>query len=151
MGCKTAERNFWASCRNVPEEEEKLECVVALEIPNRRVVQEGVFRWERHPAYLGAMLWGTGIEVALCNPIMLCLVGFVLWASLLYVTLEEEEELYDEFKGDYAKYSAFTTCWVPMFDSFLGNAAFQRELIKNCEAESAMDEELDENECDEDE
>ena len=25
--------------------------------------QEGVYRYERHPAYLGAMLWGLGIQV----------------------------------------------------------------------------------------
>ena len=26
-------------------------------------VKEGVYQYERHPAYLGAMLWGLGIEV----------------------------------------------------------------------------------------
>ena len=35
-------------------------CFPGLEIPNRRVVQEGVYAWERHPAYLGALLWGIG-------------------------------------------------------------------------------------------
>lgn len=30
---------------------------------------------------------------------MLVLVAFVLWASLLHVTMEEEKELFDEFPG----------------------------------------------------
>ncbi|CAK9022478.1 Probable protein-S-isoprenylcysteine O-methyltransferase (Isoprenylcysteine carboxylmethyltransferase) (Prenylated protein carboxyl methyltransferase) (Prenylcysteine carboxyl methyltransferase) [Durusdinium trenchii] len=78
---------------------------VGLEIPDRRIVQagpesvpghgrdfrcqEGVYRCERHPAYLGAMLWGLGIQIALCNPVMLVLVSFVLWASLLHISLED--------------------------------------------------------------
>ena len=30
-----------------------------------RVWQEGVYRYERHPAYLGAMIWGIGIQACL--------------------------------------------------------------------------------------
>merc|ERR1719401_1587250 len=147
--CRTADRNFWASCRNIPEDDERPEDFVGLEVPDRRIVQEGSYKWERHPSYLGAMLWGVGIEVALCNPVMLIIVSFVLWASLLYVALEEEQELYDEFKGGYANYSALTNCWIPMFNTFLENAAFQREMSDNCEEgrEEFDDEELDD-ECD---
>ena len=43
-------------------QEERPEDFVGLEIPDRRIVQEGVYRIERHPAYLGAMLWGLGIQ-----------------------------------------------------------------------------------------
>lgn len=141
--CQTAHRNFWASCRNMPEEEEKPEDFVGLEIPDRKVVQDGLYRWERHPAYLGAMLWGVGAEVALCNPIMLFIVGFVVWASLLYITLEEEQELYDEFKSGYANYCALTPCWIPLFNSFLENAAFQREMQDNAEEQEDLDEDCD--------
>eukprot|EP00929_Paragymnodinium_shiwhaense_P036391 TRINITY_DN19510_c0_g3_i1.p2 TRINITY_DN19510_c0_g3~~TRINITY_DN19510_c0_g3_i1.p2 ORF type:complete len:656 (-),score=195.32 TRINITY_DN19510_c0_g3_i1:150-2117(-) len=148
--CQTGERNFWASCRNMPEEEEKPEDFVGLEIPNRRIVQEQTYRWERHPAYLGAMLWGVGAELTLCNPGMLLIVGFVLWASLLHVTLEEEQELYDEFKGGYANYCALTRCWIPMFNSFLENAAFQREMLDNLE-EQENNAELEEEEEEEEE
>merc|ERR1712187_205386 len=41
---------------------------------------------------------------------------------------EEEQELYDEFKGSYGYYSALTGCWIPFFNSFLASAAFQREM-----------------------
>eukprot|EP00927_Polykrikos_kofoidii_P072095 TRINITY_DN6824_c0_g1_i1.p1 TRINITY_DN6824_c0_g1~~TRINITY_DN6824_c0_g1_i1.p1 ORF type:complete len:581 (+),score=112.56 TRINITY_DN6824_c0_g1_i1:110-1852(+) len=126
--CWTARRNFWASFQNGPEDEEIAEEFVGLEIPDRRVVQEGVYRWERHPAYLGVMLWGVGAEIVLCNPVMLLIVSFVLWATLLYVTLEEEQKLYEEFKGDYANYAALTGCWIPFFNSFLENDAFHREM-----------------------
>ena len=145
---RAAHRNFWASCRNAPEEE-TLEEFAGLEIPNRRIVKEGPFRWERHPAYFGAMLWGVGVEVTLCNPGMLCVVGFVLWASLLYVALEEEQELYDEFKAGYAHYAATTRCWIPMFNSFLESAAFQREMGEHTNANEEVEEVDDEEDCDE--
>jgi protein-S-isoprenylcysteine O-methyltransferase Ste14 len=145
--CTTAGRNAWASCRNMPEDEERPEDFVGLEIPDRRIVQDGAFSWERHPTYLGVMMWGVGAEIALCNPVMLLIVGFVLWASLLYVALEEEQELYDEFKGGYANYCALTNCWIPLFNSFLENAAFQREMTDNAEEpEEDLDDELEEDE-----
>ncbi|CAK9064582.1 Protein-S-isoprenylcysteine O-methyltransferase B (AtICMTB) (Isoprenylcysteine carboxylmethyltransferase B) (Prenylated protein carboxyl methyltransferase B) (Prenylcysteine carboxyl methyltransferase B) [Durusdinium trenchii] len=145
------QRNYWASCRNMPEEEERPEDFVGLEIPDRRIVQEGVYRCERHPAYSGAMLWGLGIQIALCNPVMLVLVSFVLWASLLYVALEEEQELYDEFKGGYANYAALTSCWIPLFNSFLEDSAFQREMQDNCEEENEhLQEETEEEEIEDD-
>merc|ERR1740129_1769057 len=112
--CQAAGQIFWASCRAAPpppEEQGGPEYYGGLEIPDRRVVKEGPYRGERHPAYL----------------------GFVLWASLLYVALEEENELYDEFSGTYVHYSAFTPCHIPMFNSFLGSAAFQREISDHCE------------------
>mmetsp|Transcript_134969 Transcript_134969/g.319955 ORF Transcript_134969/g.319955 Transcript_134969/m.319955 type:complete len:607 (-) Transcript_134969:80-1900(-) len=145
IASRTADRNYWASCRNMPEEEERPEDFVGLEIPDRRIVQEGVYQYERHPAYLGAMLWGLGIQVALCNPVMAVIVGFVLWASLLYVALEEEQELYDEFKGGYANYATLTSCWIPLFNTFLENSAFQREMTDTCEEDHEnMQEETEE-------
>merc|ERR1712039_283197 len=52
---------------------------------------------------------------------------------------EEEQELYDEFTGEYANYSALTRCWIPLFNSFLENAAFQREMSENCEEEPSSE------------
>lgn len=127
IASRTAHRNFWASCRNPPPEDGEEE-TAGLEIPNRRIVKEGPYKHMRHPAYFGALLWGLGVELCLCNPGMLMAVAFVLWASLLYVALEEEQELYDEFRGSYAQYASLTGCWIPMFDSFLENASFQREM-----------------------
>mmetsp|Transcript_9602 Transcript_9602/g.25588 ORF Transcript_9602/g.25588 Transcript_9602/m.25588 type:complete len:1102 (+) Transcript_9602:125-3430(+) len=145
---RVAGRNYWASCRDPPEDEENPEDYVGLEILDRRVVQEGAYRWERHPAYLGAFLLGVGVELVLCNPIMLILVSFVLWASLLYVSIEEEKELYEEFPGAYANYCTLTSCWLPMFNTFLANAAFNREMSENAEKEA---EELDDELVEEDE
>ena len=49
--------------------------------------------------WLKMMLFVEGTQLTLCNPVMLVLVAFVLWASLLHVTMEEERELFDEFPG----------------------------------------------------
>ncbi|CAE7654914.1 icmt-1 [Symbiodinium necroappetens] len=144
---RVADRNFWASTRELEEDE-----LVGLEIPNRRVVREGPYAWERHPAYLGALLWGLGTQLALCNPGMLVMVGFVLWASLLHVTMEEEKELYDEFPGFYVNYAALTSCWIPGFPPLLENSAFQREMDDNApeqEGNELMEQEESEEEIDE--
>lgn len=130
LAVHTCGRNAWASCRDAPPGEESDDSFVGLEIPDRRVVREGIFGWERHPAYFGGLLWGVGCQLALCNPAMLLIVAAVLWASLLYVALEEEQELFEEFKESYAEYAALTRCRLPMFNSFLANAAFQRELAE---------------------
>eukprot|EP00931_Biecheleriopsis_adriatica_P044414 TRINITY_DN25413_c0_g1_i1.p1 TRINITY_DN25413_c0_g1~~TRINITY_DN25413_c0_g1_i1.p1 ORF type:complete len:551 (+),score=149.98 TRINITY_DN25413_c0_g1_i1:96-1748(+) len=142
----TADRNFWASSREVEEDE-----LVGLEIPNRRVVQEGPYAWERHPAYLGALLWGVGAELVLCNPVMLLLVSFVLWASLLHVSMEEEKELFEEFPLRYANYSALTGSWIPGFHALLESSAFQKEMTDNAEPEDEGPEEGDFGEEDEEE
>ena len=81
MAAQIADRNFWASTRELEEDElvgcwQQQSCCFAgislvvssrpgLEIPNRRVVQEGLYVWERHPAYLGALLWGIGWGIGL--------------------------------------------------------------------------------------
>jgi len=151
--CRAAGRNYWASIREHPEEEEFQDEWVGLEIPDRRVVQDGTYRWERHPAYLGALMLGIGVELVLCNPVMLILVSFVLWASLLHVSIEEEKELYEEFPTDYGNYCALTSCWIPLFNNLLANAAFTREMSEFAEkvAEEADNEPEEEEEEEDDE
>jgi len=134
---RTAERNFWASCRYPPPGEE--EDFVGLEIPDRKIVRDGPYSWERHPGYLGLLLWGVGAQMALCNPIMLILVGFVLWASLLHITLEEEKQMYEEFPEGYGSYSAIVGTWIPTFNGFLSQAAFQRDMQAAAEKENDDD------------
>ncbi|CAJ1395755.1 unnamed protein product [Effrenium voratum] len=142
---RVADRNFWASTREMEEDE-----LVGLEIPNRRVVQEGPYAWERHPAYLGALLWGVGTQLALCNPVMLVVVAFVLWASLLHVTMEEERDLFDEFPGRYEHYTAITSTWIPGFPAALESSAFQREMEDNAPEDGPdMEQEESEEEPDE--
>ena len=43
---------------------------------------------------------------------MLVMVAFVLWASLLHVTMEEEKDLFDEFPGG----CFFVNCFNPDLD-----------------------------------
>ena len=53
-----------------------------LEIPNRRVVREGPYAWERHPAYMGAILWGVGGTSQVCFVLLLLLLP--PWAVCRY-------------------------------------------------------------------
>lgn len=77
---------------------------------------------------------------------MLLVVAFVLWASLLHVTMEEERDLFDEFPdGRYAHYTAVTGTWIPGFPTVLESSAFQREM-EDTAPESGGEQEQEESE-----
>ncbi|KAH9557926.1 hypothetical protein CY35_07G110500 [Sphagnum magellanicum] len=47
--------------------------------PEHRLVTHGIYRFFRHPGYLGFLIWSVGSQVLLCNPV--CTVGYtiVMW------------------------------------------------------------------------
>lgn len=103
---------------------------------NHVLVTDGVYRFTRHPAYLGFFWWGLGTQVVLGN--VVCLVGYavVLWRFFkkridskfkpnssphdgadmltpLFTTVEEEEYLIRFFGQDYVKYKQQTGVGIP--------------------------------------
>lgn len=81
--------------------------------PEHRLVQHGVYRFMRHPGYLGWLWWSVGTQVLLCNPA--CAVGFayVGWRFFERRVQFEEARLRDMFPGTYAAYAAKTPTFIP--------------------------------------
>jgi protein-S-isoprenylcysteine O-methyltransferase len=69
-----------------------------------RLVRKGVYRYIRHPSYLGALIAYFGLGVSFANWITFVLVFFpVLFAALRRMRVEEEV-LRQAFGKDYAEY-----------------------------------------------
>ena len=81
--------------------------------PEHRLVKHGVYKYVRHPGYLGWLVWAVGTQVLLCNPV--CLVGFA-WASWRFFAARvpfEESLLRQMFPEEYPAYAAKTRTWMP--------------------------------------
>ena len=81
--------------------------------PEHRVIKHGVYRYIRHPGYLGWFVWSVGTQILLCNPVS---VVVFLIASLRFFKSRipfEESALRRMFPGEYAAYAAVTKTWIP--------------------------------------
>lgn len=87
-------------------------------ISNRRhpchtLVTTGVYRFCRHPAYLGWWIWAVATQLLLCNPF--CTVGYacVSWQFFKVRVPIEEFWLERMFGDDYVRYKCSTPTWMP--------------------------------------
>ncbi|KAK6358302.1 hypothetical protein TWF730_007649 [Orbilia blumenaviensis] len=80
---------------------------------DHRLVTTGVYRWARHPSYLGFWMWGLGTQVMLGN--LVCFVGYavVLWRFFRGRIGYEERYLIRFFGQRYVDYRDRTWVWIP--------------------------------------
>ncbi|MEW5297433.1 MAG: hypothetical protein WDW36_000641 [Sanguina aurantia] len=77
------------------------------------LVTHGVYRYIRHPGYLGWYWWALGTQLLLVNPISLCLFACVAW-RFFKERIEDEEHLLERFFGQqYTDYALRTPTWLP--------------------------------------
>mmetsp|Transcript_18687 Transcript_18687/g.52514 ORF Transcript_18687/g.52514 Transcript_18687/m.52514 type:complete len:196 (-) Transcript_18687:848-1435(-) len=81
--------------------------------PQHQLVTWGIYRFVRHPGYLGWFLWSVGTQVLLVNPF--CAIGFAIVAWRFFkARLRYEEALLVNFFGlDYVDYRARTPTYIP--------------------------------------
>ncbi|TYZ60160.1 hypothetical protein PybrP1_006491 [[Pythium] brassicae (nom. inval.)] len=77
------------------------------------LVTHGVYRFVRHPSYMGWFLWTIGSQVLLANPI--CGIGYtvVSWGFFRDRIPYEEHLLMGFFPDEYPKYRARTISGIP--------------------------------------
>ncbi|KAJ1967370.1 farnesyl cysteine-carboxyl methyltransferase [Dispira parvispora] len=77
------------------------------------LITHGIYRFVRHPSYLGFFLWAVGLQIYLANPISW--IGYVIVLSkFFYDRIPYEEEYLVQFFGeDYVNYKATTAALVP--------------------------------------
>jgi protein-S-isoprenylcysteine O-methyltransferase Ste14 len=74
--------------------------------PNQTVVDRGPYRWVRHPAYTGLVLFFVGVGLALSNWASLIVLALVPTAGLLVRIHSEERALLAGLGEDYRRYAA---------------------------------------------
>ncbi|MCO5555186.1 hypothetical protein L7F22_008729 [Adiantum nelumboides] len=80
---------------------------------DHELVTHGIYRFVRHPSYLGFFLWSIGTQVLLVNP--LCMVGYslVTWRYFSQRILFEEYFLRQFFGRQYVEYSKRVPSGIP--------------------------------------
>eukprot|EP00741_Cyanophora_paradoxa_P006398 tig00001001_g6202.t1 len=80
------------------------------------LVTWGVYRYIRHPGYLGWFVWSISSQILLANPVCL---PFFVWASWKFFAerIPYEERLLSQFFGDeFEEYRERTPTWIPFIE-----------------------------------
>ena len=81
--------------------------------PGQRIVQDGVYRFVRHPSYTAALLMFTGVGIALGSWISVAIL-FLVHCYLYGIRVAVEERALRETIGEaYLAYSARTKRFIP--------------------------------------
>mmetsp|Transcript_25703 Transcript_25703/g.48762 ORF Transcript_25703/g.48762 Transcript_25703/m.48762 type:complete len:190 (+) Transcript_25703:110-679(+) len=78
-----------------------------------RLVTTGIYRYIRHPGYLGWFIWAISTQVLLVNPICIVLFTVVSWKFFADRIPYEEYLLQDFFGTEYEQYKRRTGTWIP--------------------------------------
>lgn len=81
--------------------------------PEHVLVTDGIYRYIRHPSYLGFFIFAVGTQVMLQN--LITTIGFiyVLWRFFDRRIRYEETTLIRFFGNDYDQYRRHTPTWIP--------------------------------------
>jgi protein-S-isoprenylcysteine O-methyltransferase Ste14 len=77
------------------------------------VIEQGVYRWVRHPSYTGGMLMYLGTGLALTNWLSVLIITVAGAAAYLYRVRVEEQALQSNLGGRYQAYMRRTKRFVP--------------------------------------
>ncbi|KAI5956705.1 STE14 [Candida jiufengensis] len=79
---------------------------------SHKLVTNGIYKYIRHPSYLGFFLWFIGIQIILGNIIMLIVGIIILWRFFKDRIKYEEEYLIKFFGDKYTNYRNSTSTWM---------------------------------------
>jgi len=78
-----------------------------------RIKTNGMYRWVRHPSYLGSIISFIGFSLSLNNAISLVVILLLVVPSFLYRISIEERLLINEFGTEYQEYMKHTRRLIP--------------------------------------
>ena len=78
-----------------------------------KLITHGIYKYVRHPGYLGFFIFAVGTQIALKNVVATIGFIFVLWNFFSDRIQDEEEALVNMFPGEYEKYRAKTPTYIP--------------------------------------
>ena len=81
-----------------------------------KLVTDGVYKYVRHPSYLGYYLFAIGTQIYLSNIVSPILFAVVLWLFFNDRIPYEENLLIEFFGNDYIVYREKTRTWLPFIE-----------------------------------
>jgi protein-S-isoprenylcysteine O-methyltransferase Ste14 len=81
--------------------------------PDHRVIQDGPYRFVRHPSYAGSMIAMTGIACLTFNWLGFVVIVVCCFAAYALRISVEENVLVGSLGDDYRRYAARTKCLIP--------------------------------------
>ncbi|KAJ2759879.1 hypothetical protein IWQ57_006442, partial [Coemansia nantahalensis] len=79
-----------------------------------QLITHGIYRYERHPSYVGFFLWAVGLQAMLKNPVSLVLFAAVLGWFFVRRTRREEIFLLHFFGNKFRAYKSATPSLIPV-------------------------------------
>jgi protein-S-isoprenylcysteine O-methyltransferase Ste14 len=80
---------------------------------DHRIIQSGLYKYLRHPAYTGALIGHLGFGLAFTNWLSLALSTLPYLVAALYRMHVEEQALKDSFGDEYLRYAERTKRLIP--------------------------------------
>ena len=80
---------------------------------NQPVIQDGAYRWVRHPSYTGGMSMYLGTGLALTNWLSVLIIAGAGFAAYLYRVRVEEQALLEQLGTRYEDYMRRTKRFIP--------------------------------------
>lgn len=86
--------------------------------PEHRLITSGIYKFFRHPGYLGWFIWSISTQILLRNPIC-CVLFFVMSVKFFQDRIEYEEETLIYFFGnEYLEYKKNTPTYIPFCNGY---------------------------------
>lgn len=85
---------------------------------DHKLVTSGIYRFARHPSYVGWFFWSLGTQVILANPI--CLIFYIIasWLFFRERIYMEEIALLNFFGDEYLRYQQTTGTGLPFIHGY---------------------------------
>ena len=81
---------------------------------DQRLVTSGIYRWLRHPSYLGFLYWAIGTQLVLGTRFALLACVIFLTSSIAGKIRDEERHLTQVYGNAYLKYKARVSLLIPV-------------------------------------
>ncbi len=83
-------------------------------VKNQKVIEAGLYRFIRHPGYLGQLILFFGISISISNWLSVLVMMLLVTPGYLYRIKVEEKFMIEQLGKDYVNYQARTKRIVPM-------------------------------------
>jgi protein-S-isoprenylcysteine O-methyltransferase Ste14 len=81
---------------------------------NHKIIDKGIYKFIRHPAYAGSLLSFLGLGLAFSNWVSTLVIFMPVLIAFIYRIRVEEKALIQAFGGEYINYSKVTKRLIPM-------------------------------------